>query len=257
MAVKDQLQQAMNQRPLHDPFALYGPSSPERQEGRIAFATDDADMTFFQEWNRERPLYDPLTLYPDSSDERRNNRIQVLESDDDLATIVARSQAVVDPLQLYPKNDSVVEGDSSRADLSQALPFMSRPVMLDGTLAGDAGFDPLGLASNKEKLLFYRDAELKHSRIAMLVRIHSVKGVTPVDELSTPKLDQSLTVCNCLRPPPPPAPLSIHAIYSLPFRSNLYRPQQAGLFRNWQTNIWRPCHTSQPSLASGIVFPAC
>jgi hypothetical protein len=198
VAVKDQLQQAMNQRPLHDPFALYGPSSPERQEGRIEFATDAADTTFLQEWNRERPLYDPLTLYPESSDERRNNRIEVLESEDDLATIVARSQAVVDPLQLYPKSDSAVVRDSSlQADMSRALPFMSRPILLDGTLAGDAGFDPLGLASNKEKLVFLRDAELKHSRIAMLVRIHSVKGAIPLDESSTPKIGENLTVFYC------------------------------------------------------------
>jgi len=35
-------------------------------------------------------------------------------------------------------------------------------------LAGDVGFDPLGLAKTQDDLLKFRDAELKHARIAML-----------------------------------------------------------------------------------------
>ena len=52
--------------------------------------------------------------------------------------------------------------------MSQALPFMARPVALDGTLAGDVGFDPLGFAKNSDDLMKYREAEIKHSRLAML-----------------------------------------------------------------------------------------
>ena len=51
---------------------------------------------------------------------------------------------------------------------SQALPFAPRPPLLDGTLAGDAGFDPLGLADTRDKLAFMADAEVKHARLAML-----------------------------------------------------------------------------------------
>jgi hypothetical protein len=51
---------------------------------------------------------------------------------------------------------------------SQSLPFMPRPEVLDGTMVGDMGFDPLGLAKNKEDLALYREAELKHARLAML-----------------------------------------------------------------------------------------
>merc|ERR1712006_83544 len=37
-----------------------------------------------------------------------------------------------------------------------------------GTLAGDMGFDPLQIADNSEKLAWYREAEVKHARLAML-----------------------------------------------------------------------------------------
>ena len=42
---------------------------------------------------------------------------------------------------------------------------------LDGTLAGDEGFDPLGLSAINDlgvDLYWMREAELKHCRIAML-----------------------------------------------------------------------------------------
>jgi light-harvesting complex II chlorophyll a/b binding protein 5 len=38
----------------------------------------------------------------------------------------------------------------------------------DKTLAGDWGFDPLGLADEPKKLAWYREAEVKHARLAML-----------------------------------------------------------------------------------------
>jgi len=46
------------------------------------------------------------------------------------------------------------------------LPGTYAPEHLDGTLAGDRGFDPFGFG--KADLSKMRDAELKHSRIAML-----------------------------------------------------------------------------------------
>lgn len=44
---------------------------------------------------------------------------------------------------------------------SRSIPFMERPAKLDGTLPGDAGFDPLGF-SNMFELNFLREAEVKH-----------------------------------------------------------------------------------------------
>ena len=38
----------------------------------------------------------------------------------------------------------------------------------DKALAGDFGFDPLGLADEPKKLAWYREAEVKHARLAML-----------------------------------------------------------------------------------------
>jgi len=52
--------------------------------------------------------------------------------------------------------------------MSQSMPFMTRPVALTGALAGDVGFDPLGFAKSEEDLMNYREAEIKHARLAML-----------------------------------------------------------------------------------------
>lgn len=54
---------------------------------------------------------------------------------------------------------------------SQALPFLARPKELKQELAGDVGFDPLNFAKNPELLMEYREAEIKHSRLAMLAAL--------------------------------------------------------------------------------------
>merc|ERR1719247_2176226 len=48
------------------------------------------------------------------------------------------------------------------------LPKIQTMMVGDGTLAGDMGFDPLQIADNSEKLAWYREAEIKHARLAML-----------------------------------------------------------------------------------------
>ncbi|GMH71235.1 hypothetical protein TL16_g05596, partial [Triparma laevis f. inornata] len=63
---------------------------------------------------------------------------------------------------------------------SQALPFMSRPPLLDGSMAGDVGFDPLGLSNIDDvgiDLYWLREAEIKHARVAML----AVAGILQVE----------------------------------------------------------------------------
>jgi len=52
--------------------------------------------------------------------------------------------------------------------MSESIPFANRPKYLDGTMAGDVGFDPLGFAQTRLDLTTYRDAEIKHARLAML-----------------------------------------------------------------------------------------
>ena len=50
---------------------------------------------------------------------------------------------------------------------SIALPFMPNPEALDGSMAGDVGFDPIGFSSTFN-LLWLREAEIKHGRVCML-----------------------------------------------------------------------------------------
>ena len=51
---------------------------------------------------------------------------------------------------------------------SQSIPFLKRPKHLTMELAGDVGFDPLNFATNPDLLMEYREAEIKHGRLAML-----------------------------------------------------------------------------------------
>merc|ERR1719163_1668426 len=48
------------------------------------------------------------------------------------------------------------------------LPAIQTMMVGDGTLAGDMGFDPLQIADTSEKLAWFREAEIKHARLAML-----------------------------------------------------------------------------------------
>ena len=113
----------------------------------------------------DRPIFDPLGLYGKNSEERKNNRIVPLEPADPSAP----SRPVTDPLGLYA--NKVAVADVADVEMSTALPFVARPAYLDGSMAGDAGFDPLGLAANPDRLKFMREAELKHSRLAMLAAV--------------------------------------------------------------------------------------
>merc|ERR1719482_493169 len=47
-------------------------------------------------------------------------------------------------------------------------PLIKTMMVGDGTLAGDANFDPLMIADSPEKLAWFREAEVKHARLAML-----------------------------------------------------------------------------------------
>jgi hypothetical protein len=79
--------------------------------------------------------------------------------------------------------DQDVLTQSISPQMSQALPFMERPAALDGFLAGDVGFDPFGFAKDKDTLMNYREAEIKHARLAMLAA-----AGWPISELFDKKL---------------------------------------------------------------------
>jgi len=53
---------------------------------------------------------------------------------------------------------------------SAAVPFLTRPAALDGSMVGDVGFDPLGFSA-KYPLTWLREAELKHGRVCMLATL--------------------------------------------------------------------------------------
>mmetsp|Transcript_16556 Transcript_16556/g.28972 ORF Transcript_16556/g.28972 Transcript_16556/m.28972 type:complete len:212 (+) Transcript_16556:375-1010(+) len=50
---------------------------------------------------------------------------------------------------------------------SKSVPFADQPPALDGTLAGDAGFDPLNISSYLN-VKWLAEAEIKHGRVCML-----------------------------------------------------------------------------------------
>jgi hypothetical protein len=56
---------------------------------------------------------------------------------------------------------------SALAAKSKALPFLEAPANLDGSMAGDMGFDPMGI-SNMQDLKVLRTFELKQGRVAQL-----------------------------------------------------------------------------------------
>ena len=66
--------------------------------------------------------------------------------------------------------DAPVKAEKELSRMSESIPFLKRPLVLTGELAGDVGFDPIGFAKNRENLWEMREAEIKHGRLAMLVR---------------------------------------------------------------------------------------
>ena len=106
------------------------------------------------------PIFDPLGLYPVDLPERQDGLVRPMENYVDIYA----TKDVVDPLGLYRDQSQVTKG----VKMSPALPFLARPALLDGTMAGDRGFDPFNFAADANALQWQRKAELKHARLAML-----------------------------------------------------------------------------------------
>eukprot|EP00529_Nitzschia_sp_RCC80_P032117 CAMPEP_0113506622 /NCGR_PEP_ID=MMETSP0014_2-20120614/36006_1 /TAXON_ID=2857 /ORGANISM="Nitzschia sp." /LENGTH=220 /DNA_ID=CAMNT_0000402129 /DNA_START=275 /DNA_END=937 /DNA_ORIENTATION=- /assembly_acc=CAM_ASM_000159 len=107
--------------------------------------------------------------------------------------MAASTSALTAPVPATPKTSTTSLGmsdlpaDVGSSDMSQSLPWLNRPEALDGTYAGDVGFDPLGFAKNKEDLRLYREAEIKHARLAMLAALG-----WPISELLDRTIAQNL-----------------------------------------------------------------
>ena len=86
--------------------------------------------------------------------------------------VMTEAAPVVDAAESVVEPTIVANGASAAAAalpaMSQSLPFLPRPAALTGDLAGDVGFDPLGFAKSEADLMNYREAEVKHARLAML-----------------------------------------------------------------------------------------
>jgi hypothetical protein len=85
--------------------------------------------------------------------------------------IAALSLLASSAVAFAPSNNVVRSTTALNAEKSTSLPFMNRPPLLDGSMAGDVGFDPLGLSNIEDvgiDLYWLREAEIKHCRVAML-----------------------------------------------------------------------------------------
>ena len=60
----------------------------------------------------------------------------------------------------------MLSGRYNDKEMSIAVPFLKRPTKLDGTHAGDVGFDPLGLSESQD-MYTMMEAEIRHARLAM------------------------------------------------------------------------------------------
>mmetsp|Transcript_6834 Transcript_6834/g.7768 ORF Transcript_6834/g.7768 Transcript_6834/m.7768 type:complete len:198 (+) Transcript_6834:75-668(+) len=79
-----------------------------------------------------------------------------------LASLVASAAAFT------PASMNAQRSVALNAEMSTSLPFLPCPEKLDGSMAGDVGFDPMGLSEIQQDLTYARWAELKHGRVAML-----------------------------------------------------------------------------------------
>mmetsp|Transcript_32578 Transcript_32578/g.83309 ORF Transcript_32578/g.83309 Transcript_32578/m.83309 type:complete len:250 (-) Transcript_32578:78-827(-) len=109
-----------------------------------------------------------------------------------IAALVATASAFTAPALPTMGARKAAVSTMQMQDKSYAMPFLSRPPALDGSMAGDVGFDPLGF-SNYFDLKWLREAELKHGRVCMLGVVGFLaqefvtlpqfeNGVTPVDD---------------------------------------------------------------------------
>mmetsp|Transcript_21024 Transcript_21024/g.29100 ORF Transcript_21024/g.29100 Transcript_21024/m.29100 type:complete len:222 (+) Transcript_21024:156-821(+) len=102
-----------------------------------------------------------------------------------MAAIIASkalSARVAPAAALRKSSRSVVARAATVKVVARSAPFCPgavAPEILDGSLAGDYGFDPLGFAKDPVLLQRYREAELMHSRWSML----AISGMLAVELL--------------------------------------------------------------------------
>lgn len=95
---------------------------------------------------------------------------EVVEESPEPVGPIATKSAPVGPITTEPEQfgPTATVATPALSEMSMSMPFMERPAILDGSIAGDVGFDPLGFAKTEADLMNYREAEIKHARLAML-----------------------------------------------------------------------------------------
>ena len=93
---------------------------------------------------------------------------QTPEGDVDLDKLAQESASTTTFASSVDLSDMMVKGPREVPRQAEWFPFLLSPSTLDGTMAGDVGFDPLGFAKTKVDLTRMREAEIKHARLAML-----------------------------------------------------------------------------------------
>ena len=103
------------------------------------------------------PFFNPFRLYSDHCDKQVQGRRQDLDPNNIPSTIYL----ILDPFRLYSNSKSV----DTNVDMSDSLPFLSRPLLLNKTIPGEAAFDPFRLCGDTKQTLYtIGKAEIKDSQ---------------------------------------------------------------------------------------------
>ena len=120
------------------------------------------------------PMHGLQRMNTQRSAAMRPVRMQLSTEDQQIAEAKAKMSAGAQFAAKDQGPSPVATGGTQYASPDKVAPLFLIPtksVVGDGAMVGDKGFDPLGVADSVEKLRIYREAELKHGRLAMLAAL--------------------------------------------------------------------------------------
>jgi hypothetical protein len=156
------------------------------------------------------------------------------------AAVAAPAAAVAEYSKSVLDDSSLVPGRYDTIDYSITLPFFQKPTKLDGSHAGDYGFDPMGLTETFD-IFYMQECETRHARLSML----AVVG-WPLSEKLAPAFmlqdGRAPSVLNGVNPISGIAILAALSVYSI-FELATWKRRTAGtklgdLHREDMKNIW-------------------
>eukprot|EP00535_Pseudo-nitzschia_heimii_P003121 CAMPEP_0197173202 /NCGR_PEP_ID=MMETSP1423-20130617/226_1 /TAXON_ID=476441 /ORGANISM="Pseudo-nitzschia heimii, Strain UNC1101" /LENGTH=408 /DNA_ID=CAMNT_0042621985 /DNA_START=102 /DNA_END=1328 /DNA_ORIENTATION=- len=157
--------------------------SPVTRAVRPVFSSEMAEETASTTTNT-----DDAPASPVSEEDIKNFEEKVAEETAAELNLAATAAAASAPAPVTAETyelktvdkSKIIPGRYADEEFSVAVPFLKRPPKLDGTQAGDFGFDPLGFTEDFD-LFTMQEAELRHGRLAMLAVIG-----WPMSELLAP-----------------------------------------------------------------------